>query len=46
MFLYSLPAGQGSVRVGIWRKLKKFGALPFKASSYLLPNRPELFKHH
>ncbi len=44
MLLYSLPAGRGSARVGIWRKLKKSGALPFKASSYLLPNRPDLFE--
>lgn len=44
MLLYCLPAGRGSARVGIWRKLKKSGALPFKASSYLLPNRPELFE--
>jgi hypothetical protein len=30
--------------VGIWRKMKKSGALPFKASAYLLPNRPELYE--
>lgn len=44
MLLYSLPADKGAARVGIWRKLKKSGALPFKASSYLLPNRPELLE--
>jgi len=42
LLLFSLPAGSGTARVGIWRKLKKSGALPFKTSAYLLPNRPEL----
>ena len=44
LLLYSLPKKGGSARVGIWRKMKKSGALPFKASAYLLPNRPELFE--
>lgn len=44
MLLYSLPSQRGSARVGIWRKLRKSGALPFKSSAYLLPNRPELFE--
>ncbi|MES2920756.1 MAG: chromate resistance protein ChrB domain-containing protein [Verrucomicrobiota bacterium] len=44
LLLYSLPKMEGSARVGIWRKMKKSGALPFKASAYLLPNRPELFE--
>ncbi len=42
LLLFSLPAGSGTARVGVWRKLKKSGALPFKTSAYLLPNRPEL----
>jgi hypothetical protein len=44
LLLYSLPAGRGTARVGVWRKLKKSGALPFKTSAYLLPNRPELLE--
>jgi hypothetical protein len=44
LLLYSLPAKSGSARVNIWRKVKKTGALPFKSSSYLLPNRPELLE--
>jgi hypothetical protein len=44
LLLYSLPTGRGSARVGIWRKLKRSGALPFKASAYLLPNRPLLLE--
>ena len=44
LLLYSLPKQGGSARVGIWRKMKKSGALPFKASAYLLPNRSDLFE--
>ena len=44
LLLYSLPTQRGTARVGIWRKLKKIGALPFKTSAHLLPNRPELFE--
>lgn len=28
----------------IWRKVRKTGALSFKSTSYLLPNRPELLE--
>lgn len=42
LLLFSLPSGSGTARVGVWRKLKKSGALPFKTSAYLLPNRTEL----
>jgi len=42
LFLYSLPTKRGTARVGIWRQLKKIGALPFQTSAYLLPNRPDL----
>jgi hypothetical protein len=31
---------QASERVGIWRKLQKFGTLPLRNSGYVLPNRP------
>jgi hypothetical protein len=44
LLLYSLPTKRGSARVGIWRQLRKSGALPFKTSAYLLPNRPELME--
>jgi len=42
LLLYSLPTGRSSSRVAIWRKLKKSGALPFRTSAHLLPNRPDL----
>jgi hypothetical protein len=44
LLLYSLPTGRGTARVGVWRKLKRSGALPFKTSAYLLPNRPHLLE--
>ena len=39
--MFSLPTKQASGRVEVWRKLKKYGALPLKSSGYLLPNKPE-----
>lgn len=42
LLLYSLPTKRSSARVGIWRQLKRSGALPFKSSAYLLPDQPEL----
>jgi hypothetical protein len=38
LLLFSLPARRASERVGIWRKLQKFGALPLRNSGYVLPN--------
>ena len=40
LLLFSLPASQASKRVEIWRKLKRYGALSFRSSGYLLPNTP------
>ncbi len=36
-FLFTLPAQRASQRVSVWRKLQKYGALPWKKSAYLLP---------
>lgn len=41
LLLFSLPTKQASQRVDIWRKLKRYGALPMPASGYLLPCSPE-----
>ena len=41
LLLYGLPTKRGAARVNLWRQLKKSGALPFKTSAYLLPDRPE-----
>jgi len=35
-----LSAGQASLRVAVWRKLRSLGALPVQSSVYLLPERP------
>jgi hypothetical protein len=40
MLLFTLPASQASKRVEVWRKLKRYGALTFRSSGYLLPNTP------
>ncbi len=39
-FLFQLPARRASARVSVWRKLQKYGALPWKNSAYLLPQTP------
>ncbi len=42
LLLHRLPAGRGTERTTLWRKLKKIGALPLEAGGHLLPDRPEL----
>jgi hypothetical protein len=39
--VFTLPSAKASERVQIWRKLQKFGSLPFRNAGYLLPNNPE-----
>jgi hypothetical protein len=41
LLIMSLPSSQASRRVEMWRKLKKYGALPLPTSGYVLPNSPE-----
>src|SRR3981189_1918264 len=36
--LFNLPAKQSSERVKVWRKLKKFGSIQLKTSTYVLPD--------
>ena len=43
LFLYQLPAGRSAARLRLWRQLRRAGAVPFKSSTYLLPDTPE---HH
>jgi hypothetical protein len=45
LLAFGLPAKNGSKRVEIWRKLKKFGALPLPSSGYLLPHTPANQEH-
>jgi hypothetical protein len=39
--VFSLPSAKASERVQVWRKLQKFGCIPFRNAGYLLPNTPE-----
>ena len=38
--LFNLPAKQSSDRVKVWRRLKKFGTIQLKSSTYVLPDEP------
>lgn len=40
LLIFSLPSKRGSERVGIWRKLQKYGTLSLRNSGYVLPNSP------
>ncbi|GAC1423267.1 MAG: chromate resistance protein [Acidobacteriaceae bacterium] len=40
LLIFSLPGNKASARVGIWRKLQRYGTLPLRNSGYLLPNTP------
>lgn len=40
LLLYGLPTNAKAERISLWRKLKKFGALAFKTSAYILPDEP------
>lgn len=40
LLIFTLPASKASERVGIWRKLQKYGTLPLRNSGYVLPNMP------
>ena len=38
LLVFSLPVGRASQRVGVWRKLQRFGSVSLGNSGYLLPN--------
>jgi hypothetical protein len=38
--LFNLPAKHSRYRVKVWRRLKKFGAIQLKTSTYVLPDEP------
>src|SRR3954466_12800014 len=40
LLIFSLPSKMSSERVGIWRKLQKYGTLALRNSGYVLPNTP------
>lgn len=41
LLAFELPTKRASRRVEIWRKLRRYGALPLRNAGYLLPNRPD-----
>lgn len=43
--MFNLPTKQASQRVEVWRKLKRYGALPLDSGGYLLPNTPQTLEH-
>src|SRR5215472_11336233 len=38
LLVFTLPAARASERVGVWRKLQRYGAIALPASGYVLPN--------
>lgn len=40
LLTFTLPAKRASDRVKVWRKLRRFGAVPLGNSGYLLPSSP------
>src|SRR5256885_16979200 len=45
LLLYSLPTKRNTERVGVWRRLKKIGAVQLTTSTYLLPDQPAQYEH-
>jgi hypothetical protein len=41
LLVFSLARRRASLRVTVWRKLQRFGAVPLGNSGYLLPNNPD-----
>jgi hypothetical protein len=42
---YSLPAEPSALRVRVWRKLKRLGAIFYQDSVWVLPDRPRTHEH-
>ena len=40
LLVFTLPTSKASERVQMWRKLQRFGAIPFRNAGSLLPNTP------
>lgn len=38
LLVFTLPAAKASARVGVWRKLQRYGAVALPASGHVLPN--------
>lgn len=44
LLLYAMPKGQNSLRVSLWRRLKRTGAVSLNTSASLLPDTPANFE--
>jgi hypothetical protein len=40
LLVFTLPSSKASERVQIWRKLQRFGSIPFRNAGSILPNGP------
>src|SRR5260370_41644727 len=40
LLTFTLPTKRASQRVGVWRKLQRYGTVPLGNSGYLLPSNP------
>src|SRR6059058_267678 len=38
LLVFTLPTAKASERVGVWRKLQRYGSVALPASGYVLPN--------
>lgn len=41
LLIYQLPTTPSNIRVGVWRRLQKIGAISIKNSVYVLPNQEQ-----
>src|SRR6202161_932491 len=41
LLVFTLPTSRASERVQMWRKLQRFGSIPFRNAGSLLPNTPD-----
>src|SRR5215469_3270454 len=44
LLVFTLPTAKASARVGVWRKLQRYGAIALPASGYVLPNNAMNFE--
>ncbi len=44
LLLHSLPPNSGTLRLSLWRQLKRLGAVSLKTAASVLPDRPELYE--
>lgn len=45
LLVFTLPTAKASERVGVWRRLQRYGAVSLPASGHVLPNNPMNQEH-